>query len=362
MSKQSCVSVIVPVYNAECHIKTCLDVLLKQDFKKPYEIIMVDDASTDNSLNIVKRYDFLSIKLYSLSSNSGPAAARNFGLKKAKGEYIFFLDVDDTIAANTLSVLYSVAKESDCDLVMSDKKWIENSQNQRNNIFFYPSDQTFEISDIKQAMRKRYYVPSLTSNGLFDLTGKLIRRSIINKNNISLEEKLRYFEDEVFIWDVIAFVRRAKYVHEQLYSHYVHPNVNTAVSDGLLQGLPISCFKLIKNHIQKSLKQHKFSTEEIEKIGDQAFIFSIISALVSYSRSIILKKVNFIKAVLCRKKIITDVLKDTDVSKAIRNYSPSKKESVWIPRAICWRSHKLLEFACNKRAKEVLRIRRKNEA
>lgn len=362
MLKQSYVSVIVPFYNAKSHIKTCLDVLLNQDFTKPFEIIMVDDASTDNSRNIVKTHDFPSLRLYSLPSNSGPAAARNLGLKKAKGEYIFFLDVDDTIAANTLSTLHGIAKETDCDLVMCDKQWIENSQNQRNNIFFYPSDQAFGVSDIMETMRKRFYVPSPTGQGLFDLTGKLIRRSIISDNNIQLEEKLRYMEDEVFVWDIIAFARSVRYVRKQLYSHYVHPNVNTAVSNGLEQGFPISYFKLIKNHIQNSLKQRGFSVQEIEKLGNQAFVFSIISALVSYSRSMILGKVELGNAVKCRKKIIDDILADLDVSKAIRNYSPSQKESPWIPRAIAWRSHRLLEFACTRRAKEILRIRRKSEA
>ena len=362
MLKKPCVSVIVPFYNAKSHIKTCLDVLLNQDFTKPFEVIMVDDASTDNSRNIVKMHDFPSLQLYSLPSNFGPAAARNLGLKKAKGEYIYFLDVDDTIAANTLSTLYGIAKETDCDLVMSDKKWIENSRNQRNDIFFYPSDQTLGVSDIMDAMRKRFYDPSPTSQGLFDLCGKLIRHSIISDNNIFLEEKLRYIEDEVFVWNIIAFALSVRYVRKQLYSHYVYPNVNTAGSNGLQQGFPISYFKLIKNHIQNSLKQRGFSVQEIEKLGDQALIFSIISALVSYSRSMILGKVELGNAVKFRKKIINDILADLDVSKAIRNYSPSKKESPWIPRAIAWRSHRLLEFACTRRAKEVLRIRRKSEA
>ena len=361
MLKNPCVSVIVPFYNAKSYIKTCLEVLLNQDFSKSFEVIMVDDASTDNSQNIIKMHKFSNLRLYSLPSNFGPAAARNLGLKKAKGEYIFFLDVDDTINKNTLSTLYGIAKETDCDLVMCDKKWIENSKNQRNNIFFYPSDQAFGVSEIMEAMRKRFYDPLPTSQGLFDLCGKLIRRSIISDNNIFLEEKLRYMEDEVFVWNIIAFALSVRYVRKQLYSHYVYPNVNTAASDGLQQGFPISYFKLIKNHVQNSLKQRGFSIQEIEKLGDQAFVFSIISALVSYSRSMMLGKVELGNAVKCRKKIINDILTDFDVSKAIRNYSPSKKENPWIPRAIAWRSSRLLEFACTRRAKEVLRIRRKSQ-
>jgi glycosyltransferase involved in cell wall biosynthesis len=322
---------------------------------------MVDDASTDNSRNIVKMHDFPDLRLYSLPSNSGPAAARNLGLKKAKGEYVFFLDVDDTIAANTLSTLYSIAKETACDLVFCEQKWIENSQNQRTNIFIYPADQGLGNSDLIEAMRKRFYDP-ISTVGLFTLTGRLIRRSIIRDNNILFEEELRYLEDETFTWDILAFVRSARYVRKQLYSYYVHPNVNTAVSRGINLGFPVSHFKLVKSHIQKSLKQRRFSAQEIEKLVDRAFIYFIISALVSYSRSMILGKVEIEKGIKCRRKLIEDILADPDVTKAIRNYSRSQKESPWIPRAIAWRSQKLLEFACTRRAKEILRIRRKNKA
>ena len=73
----------------------------------------------------------------------------------------------------------------------------------------------------------------------------------------------------------------------------------------------------------------------------------------------ILGKVNLKNGKNRRKKLIEAVLKDSDVSKAIKKYSRSKNENQWIPRAITWRSHKLLEFACNRRAKEILSIRRK---
>ena len=199
----------------------------------------------------------------------------------------------------------------------------------------------------------------MLSVGLFGLIGRLIRRSIISDNNILFEEELRYLEDETFSWDTLAHVRSAQYVHKQLYSYYIRPNVSTALSDGLNRGFPASYFKLVKSHIQNSLKQRGFSALEIEKLGDQAFIYLIINALVSYSRSMILGKVELENGVKCRRKIIDDILDDPDVSKTIRNYSRSQAESPWIPRAIAWRSHKLLEFACTRRAKEILRIRRK---
>lgn len=358
--KTPCISIIIPFYNAQAYIKNCIKVLLNQDLKYSFEIIMIDDASTDKSKKIVKTLDCHNLHLYSLPSNSGPAAARNLGLKKAKGEYIFFLDVDDTISTNTLSTLYAVAKESNCDFVMCDKKWIENSKNQRKNIFFYPSNCTLGPSEILEVMLNRFYNPLPTSQGLFDLCGKLIKRSIITKNKLFLNEKLRYMEDEVFMWNIIAFSQNVRYVRKQFYSHYVYPNVNTAASNGLHQGFPVSYFKLIKKNVKNSLKQKGLPLKQIKKIGDQAFIFTIISALVSYSRSMILGKVELKNATKCRKKIIKDILSDHDVSKAIRNYLPSKNESRLIPIAITLRLHKFLEFACNIRAREVLRIRRKN--
>ncbi len=357
MVEHFCVSVIVPFYNAEPYLKRCIDILLKQDFNNPFEIIMVDDASTDNSQNIVRTEDSPLIKLHSLPSNTGPSAARNAGLKIAKGEYVFFLDADDTISTCTLKTLYSHAKENDFDLVYNDTKWIENSQNQRENIFAYPADKIFSDSDITEEMKKRIYDP-FCSRLLIGVNGRLIKRSIITQNNLSFEEELRYLEDEVFGWDILAHCKKAKYIRKQLYSYYVYPNISSAVSSAFDRGFPVSNFKLVKGHIQNFFKSRGLSIQETEKLADQAFIFFVISALLSYSRSMILGKVNFKNGKNRRKKLIEDVLKDPDVSKAIKNYSRTKNESQWIPRAIAWRSHKLLEFACNKRAKEILSIRR----
>jgi len=360
MSELFSVSVIVPIYNAESHLKRCIDVLLKQDFNKSFEIIMVDDASTDNSQNIIKKQNSPLIKLYSLPSNNGPSAARNIGLKIAKGDYVFFLDADDTISTSTLKTLYSHAKENGFDLVFGDIKRIENSQNQRENIFLYPTDKNFSNSDITEEIKKRMYNP-LSTLGLIGLTGRLIKRSIISKNNLSFEEGLRYLEDEVFSWDTLAYCKKAKYIRKQLYSHYINPNVSSALSEGINRGFSVSNFKLAKDHVQNCFKNRGLSIQEAEKLANQAFIYFVISALVSYSRSIILGKVDLENGKDCRKKLIKDILKDSDVSKAIRNYSCSKNENSWIPRAITWKFHKLLEFACNKRAKEILDIRRRNK-
>ncbi len=356
MSNPFSISVIVPFYNAEPYLDTCLDSLSKQDINRPYEIIMVDDASTDGGRRLAEAHPFPDLSLYTLPANAGPAAARNLGLRKAKGDFLFFLDVDDRIAENTLSTLYGVANKTDSDLVSCDREMIEDAQNQRKGVFAYPSDLGLESAELMDEMRKRLNDP-LSNGGLFGLTGRLIRRSVVSDNDIYFEEKLRYLEDQAFAWDILGCIKKASYVRQQLYSYYVRPNVNTGLSDGLSRGFSVAYFKLVKNHIVTSLKRRGFSRSEIEKLGDQALIYFAISALVSYSRSMVLGKVGE-TGIGVRRKLIQDLLADADVHKAIRNYSRSKNESAWIPRAIAWRSRWLLEYACTKRAREILRLRR----
>lgn len=346
------ISVIVPCYNSESFIKNCLNSLINQNFNKSFEIIIVDDASNDKTVEIIKSYNHSNIKLYFLEKNSGPSAARNLGLKKARGKYVFFLDVDDSISNNILSVLYDIADEKDCDMVFCDKKLIENSKNQRENTFYYPSSKFFYKSEITSELLKRFNNP-FSYSGIFMHYGKLIRRSILTNNNIFFEEKLRYLEDEVFGWDTLAFVNSVAYVREQLYSYFVNPKVNTARSDAFNKEYPISNFQIIKNHIENSLRQRGLDTKNAEKISDHAFIYFVINSLVGYSMSIMLKKIDNKVGKKNLKNFIKELLSNLDVLKSVKNYSPSKNESQWIPRALILRSIFLIELACNQRCRAI---------
>ena len=360
MLKEYNISVIIPFYNSETHVKKCLESLIEQDFSLPFEIIMVDDGSSDRSEGLIKTYKYPYIKIFSLPLNSGPAVARNLGLKKAKGDYIFFLDIDDTIEINTLSILYKVASETNSDFVFSDSKWIENHQNQRKNIFSYPKDTDISGSELTKTMQDRLYNPQ-HMGGPLGCKARLIKRSLIVDNNVQFEEKLRYLEDEIFMWNILAFVNKAKYIRKQLYTYYVYPNVNTAVVASLNRGFSVSKFKIIKNHIQKSFTHRGCSPEEVKRLGGQAFIFFIINVLVSYSKSMLQGKVQLEKGIKCRRQIIDNILDDMEVSKAVKNYSRSKNESFWILGAIKWNFPKLLEFACTIRAKKILKLRRNSK-
>ncbi len=361
MLDQFSVSIIIPVFNGETHIKNCINSIIDQDFKDKFEIIFINDASTDKSLEIIKKNQISNLKFFSLSTNSGQSAARNLGIKKAIGEYVFFMDVDDSIEKNTLSILFNKAKEKNCDFVCADFKRIENSKNQRNNTYNYSEDKEFDDHKIIAAMHNELHDPTLGHLGLFGCNGRLIKRSIIINNNIKFEETLRWLEDKTFCWDVLSYVKKAIYIRKQLYSYYVYPNVKTAITDSLLNGFPFQNIKLINKHIRNSLIQRKVSSEKIELLCQQGLIFHSIQILISISRSMELKKIDLKKGKKIRKTLIREILNDVDVLKAIKNYTPSIKESAWIPKAIALRSSFFLELTCNLRAKQVIKKRRKGK-
>ena len=241
MTNQVAISVIIPCYNAEKYIENCLEALKNQNFKENFEIIVVDDGSEDRTAEIIKTFNLKNLRFFFLKNNSGPAAARNFGLEKATGKYVFFLDVDDKISNEIFENLYHLANKKDLDMVFCDKQLIEESKNQRENIFYYSSDRLFNESQITEELLRRFINP-FSYSGIFLHYGKIIKRSLLTDNKILFLEKLRYLEDEVFGWDTLAHTKSVAYIRKQLYLYYINPKASTARSDAFIRGFPVSNF------------------------------------------------------------------------------------------------------------------------
>lgn len=125
------ISIIVPVYNTEGYLCKCIDSILNQTYKF-FELILVDDGSTDNSLNICKEYEEKDkrIKVFH-KENGGQGSARNLGIDKAEGEYIGFVDSDDFIHPRYYEILKKLLDEKNADIacchyqfIQPDEKWI----------------------------------------------------------------------------------------------------------------------------------------------------------------------------------------------------------------------------------------------
>lgn len=122
-------SIILPVYNTEKYIKECVDSVLAQTFHD-YECIVIDDGCTDNSIQIIEKCigDNKKFHIYH-ENNSGLSVARNFGISKAEGEYLVFLDSDDFLDKNALNILNSELNSRDIDVIVSNtNEYYEKSQ------------------------------------------------------------------------------------------------------------------------------------------------------------------------------------------------------------------------------------------
>ncbi len=359
MNNEICISIIVPVYNSQKYILSTLENLKKLEFKNQFEIILIDDGSSDRTLEIIDNFKLERLTVLKLQSNFGPSTARNLGLKHAKGEYIYFMDADDSIENNTLSLLFNESLNKKFDIIFSDKKRIEKNINQRENNFAFNENKSFDKDQIKNEMLDRLKNP-LYLTGLMDLTGRLIKRSIIFDNKIKFREELRYMEDETFMWDLLSYVKSAFYVREQLYTYNINPNMNTGLSEGLLKGFPLKNFSIIKNQIKTSFTRIGLKNIEIEKLSDQAFIFFVISSLISFYRSIVLGKVNKLEATEKFSKYINEINNCHEISSSIKNYNISKDESFLIPYSIKLKINFLLKIAVKLRVFNILKKRRKS--
>ena len=177
------ISIIVPVYNAEKYLEKCLDSLKKQT-KKEIEWIIINDGSTDHSEEIIKKVKDKRLK-YFKNKNQGIGKTRNFGIEKATGEYIMFLDSDDTLAKDAVEKMYEKVKNEDLDVAICDfYKEYDNGQIEEIRTPDFESASLKENPDIIT----EYLCP----------WAKIYRRSLIEKNKIRFPENLKY-EDAPFV-------------------------------------------------------------------------------------------------------------------------------------------------------------------
>lgn len=202
------ISIIVPVYNAEKTIKKCVDSVLNQTYKN-FELILINDGSKDNSLNILKEYETLDERILVISQeNSGVSVTRNKGINEAKGEYIVFVDSDDYIEENALEILVNEIESNDkLDLVISGFYIVKNNNDKFINTI--SENKTFDNLDF------------LLNEKLFKFIstpwGKVYKSEIIKNNNIQFDKNLSLGEDTIFVLEYLKYIKTVKFINESLY-------------------------------------------------------------------------------------------------------------------------------------------------
>lgn len=204
------ISIVVPVYNVEAYLKECLNSLLNQDFNGEYEIVCVNDGSTDNSLNILQEYEQANNKIVLIDQkNKGLSGARNTGFKNAKGKYIMFLDSDDYLKNNkVLLELYNQVEKYDLDFVVADFEYDYEDKSKN-----YRIQRTDKIKNKVMNGREFFDLGIETKSIMSVVWNKLYRRDFLEKNNLHFYEGIIY-EDMEFTPRAYYLASRVKYLDE----------------------------------------------------------------------------------------------------------------------------------------------------
>lgn len=272
------VSVIIPVYNVEIYLDRCLESVLNQTYKN-IEIIIVNDGSTDNSADICYKYSKIDSRVIFIDQiNKGVSSARNAALKKASGNYIYFIDSDDYIENNTIELLLKTCIKDKTDIV-SCNYYKEQVNGKREVIIKKDSF----IMD-KETFIKELIDPNSISGFLWN---KFYKKDLIDVNICKFDETVKIMEDLLFNLEISEKVKKVSYLDYPLY-HYIQRDNSALNNKDILKMksslsvylkiifllekyyiLGVNRFKLL--YIINSLISKNYSTnlkiEEIEEIN-----------------------------------------------------------------------------------------------
>ncbi len=238
METQALISVIIPVYNVEEYLRECVDSVINQTYEN-LEIILVDDGSTDSSGRICDEYAEKDSRVSAIhQKNGGLSVARNTGLSKSNGVYIYFLDSDDYIAENAIEVLTSIAEKDNSDIVFFDAV-----------SFADTADFTVKQNYIR---KKKYKTDSgynvfsaLNKNKEFHSAVYLM----LFKNDFIIKNDLRFIpdilhEDMVFTYHALCFAKVVSQYDKALY--YRRYRKNSIMTSSKTKKHLLSCIEVCK--------------------------------------------------------------------------------------------------------------------
>lgn len=250
-------SIIIPVYNLQDFIIKCLESFVKQDFDfSAYEIIVVDDGSTDNSLKKIadykESYPLHNINVYS-KSNGGLSSARNFGMQKAKGTFIWFVDGDDWVSETSLLEINNIVCQNPLiDIIEFDYELAFYTDV---GFIYKYSGNPYSVSETIETGR------NFLENHAYSLgvTVKIYRLAFILETNVIFPEGL-YNEDNLFSLKTLLQAKNFIKINKVYYYYYQRPNSITKTKTS------IHLKKYYKDIFQNMLEMRKVCSTESQKI------------------------------------------------------------------------------------------------
>lgn len=256
----SCLSIIIPVYNAEKYLNKCIDSILNQSFKD-FELLLIDDGSKDLSGKICDKYAEVDerVKVFHIQ-NGGPAKARNLGIKYATGIYREFVDADDELIPEALENLYILTKNNP-DIIIADSQIITADEKVKNIISIEKNDQI----NVEEYLKNLNTVRKATL--LHYIWNKWYKRELICENRIIFDENERLGEDFLFNCEIIDKADCVWGTDILLYKYYKRDN-------GSLSG------KYIENELSRRRKMDSTFLQLYENKKIKEECYNLISRMI----------------------------------------------------------------------------------
>lgn len=303
------ISIIIPIYNVEKYLDKCIDSALKQTYTN-LEIILVNDGSKDNGLDICKKYESMDNRVVLIDkANAGVWLARYDGIKKATGSYISFMDADDYIEKDYIEKLYFKAKENDYDIVACGFKRIDDETGK----VFSTEMNSFGSLVIEKNKNFEEVISVNTS-----LWNKLYKRELFN-NLPDLKTKPKVLEDMMFLILVYQYANKIAFVNDLLYNYIVREK--SAIST--IKQSDILTTEKAMLEIKDIYMKNNPSKELVNVFSSMVFLHFGISLTFRLSYD---KNVNLKKELSEIKHFINSNFKDWKKSKYLKlSYILSKK-------------------------------------
>lgn len=216
------VSIVIPAYNCEDTIEQCLESVLNQTYED-IEVIVIDDGSKDNTYSLIEKIARKDNRVkYKKIPNSGPGGARNTGIDMATGQYLAFVDADDTVYPNYIEAMMVYMDKHDADMVLCNMEWIteepetgvEQDKEMRSN-----QDKEIIVYENKQAILEDIYSIMCNSWHMNALYSKIYKLEYIQKHNVRINEELDMGEDFQFNIKCMDYVEKIVIIPDELYRY-----------------------------------------------------------------------------------------------------------------------------------------------
>lgn len=215
------ISILIPAYNVEKYIGECIESVLQQEFND-FEIICVDDASTDNTLSILEQYAGTDarIRIYSHEVNKGQSSARNLAFSYATGEYVYMLDADDKLCDGALSALYEICKKDNLDVVGFETFQFMDDESLTDKL---PAQMIqYRSTEVLNGREALIYC---MENEVFSLSVPtfMMRLEYLKEIKLRFVEGILH-EDVGYIFELITRAKRIRFLHDIYFKRRVRAN------------------------------------------------------------------------------------------------------------------------------------------